>query len=606
MYIKIIFLLLLVPIYTHAVVPLLMPRSQSTNLAREIIQCYTDHVNPESAQLFVTPEMVKTFRPELVAQSLFGPLLCTPLERRDVTPHCTKTNCHVQKRECRSSIVIAGSQSEHRTSTNLLADYCGLPTDYESIIHVRPHYSSALIDIGGYIPCDRILNNSYIFIHTPLEHTWWSLNLQETMLNPGTNNYAAGYFDTDIVPREKLVDTFINFANGTQVPQLINTQYKPLQYARIFCAPQSKTRCADVQIALGWNPVHTHRYSVSSALRIVAPTGTRPAAIRLFEPIIGNGHHWQLGVELLGHLVAWENKLNTENCTIEMGFLLSHLFPTHQRRTFDVYEKPLSRYMLAQQMDIINTDNLQASGEKPAYLFAQRFEPVANLTTSDVTLSINLECEFSLLFSFNRDQFSWHIGYELWAQHGITMTVCNNRLMHETWALKGDAQVFGFMAADDTPLVQNQAIALSATQSDATITSGTNMPRGTTDISAAQHNPAIDTPTAATAGTSNTRLLYRPNVANTADNQINTSATPILLTNDSIDFDGAHMRHIEQSLFMHFSYTMDTYHDITPTIGLGAEVAFGQSNDQNNANNCLINRAFSYWGLWAHFGILLD
>jgi len=602
--------LLFISFPAAAVVPLLMPRSQSTNLAREMVQCYLNHLNPDSAQLFITPQIVKSFRPELVAQSLFGPLLCAPIERYDVTPHCQKISCHVQKRECRSSIIIAGSQSPKRTPSSFLADYCGLPTDFESIVHFKPHYSSILIDMGGFIPCNMVLENSYIFIHTPLEHTWWSLNAQETILSTGSNSYIAGYFDTDLITRDHLVDNFLAFAQGTQVPLLTNTHYAPLQYARMLCTPQGTTRCADVQIAVGWTPVHTHRYSVSGALRIVAPTGTRPEAKKLFEPIVGNGHHWQLGLELIGHVVAWENKLNTESCTIEIGLLLSHLFASHQRRTFDLLEKPLSRYMLAQKMESTNADNLQADVSdaliKPPYLFSDHFEPVANLTTSDVKKSINLEGELSLMFTFNRDQFNWHIGYELWAQHGHHMSLCDNRLMHEKWALKGDTQVFGFMAANDTPLVQNQAIQLSATQSQATITSGTNTPVGTTNFNASAHNPDIDSAYGASAGNNNTRLLYQPNLPNSITNQINTSSDPILLTNDDIDFEAANTRHIEQTLFMHFAYTINDYIAIAPTIGLGAEVTFGQSNGTNNSTNYLINRAFSSWNLWAHVGILID
>jgi hypothetical protein len=261
-------------------------------------------------------------------------------------------------------------------------------------------------------------------------------------------------------------------------------------------------------------------------------------------------------------------------------------------------------------MDTNNVNNLHAfvngSQATPAYLFAGRFEPVANLTTSQVNVSINLECELSFLLTFNRDQFSWHIGYGLWAQHGGRITICDNRLAHETWALKGDAQVFGFMATADVPLVYNEAIPLSATESAATINSGTNAPIGATDFSASEYNYGVDSAGGATAGNSNTRLLYQPNLPNIADNQINTSSMPILLTNDDIDVEDTRIRHIENSLFMHFTYTINTNTDTTPTIGLGAEAVFGQSEKNPATSSCAINRAFSSWALWVHIGILLD
>ena len=63
---------------------------------------------------------------------------------------------------------------------------------------------------------------------------------------------------------------------------------------------------AEAQLALGWNFVNCQIGHAGLNIRGSIPAGTRSKAIYLFEAIIGNGHHAELGIGFTGHLILWE------------------------------------------------------------------------------------------------------------------------------------------------------------------------------------------------------------------------------------------------------------------------------------------------------------
>ncbi len=267
--------------------------------------------------------------------------------------------------------------------------------------------------------------------------------------------------------------------------------------------------------------------------------------------------------------------------------------------------------MLAAQVDSTITDNLSGTVDgnptQPSFQFNNEYTSVANLTTLDVNTNVNVQVDMVLMLTYAKERFSWNMGYGFWAQSCENIEpLCNApcTFTQSTWTLKGNAQAFGFMGADDLPLHAHDPVALSFSEQEATVHSGTNLPPGTTDFVAGEKNPHIDNPAPATAGNNNTRLLYAPNVPNIADNQINTSVDPILLTPDMIDLASTQSRDVAQKLFMHLHYTITSCEYIIPHFGFGAEVDFGRSAGFPPPKECCkyINGALSYWGVWVKVG----
>lgn len=106
-------------------------RSQSVNAAREIVG-WQQFINLPSECTYgsfsITPEYTQTFRGKSIANEIFG------------QDSCSST--------CGSSLHISGSRVANRNPTDWLADYFGLPTDFESTIIFNPRIQNFLVDFN--------------------------------------------------------------------------------------------------------------------------------------------------------------------------------------------------------------------------------------------------------------------------------------------------------------------------------------------------------------------------------------------------------------------------------------------------------------------------
>lgn len=110
------------------------------------------------------------------------------------------------------------------------------------------------------------------------------------------------------------------------------------------CRCESRTGLADVEIKFGWIGIQAECCQYSSYIGVVAPTGNRVRNHKVFEPMVGNNHHFgvisgtalhfEFGELACGGALSW--KLDTD---------ARYLFPNHQIRSLDVVGKPWSRYM---------------------------------------------------------------------------------------------------------------------------------------------------------------------------------------------------------------------------------------------------------------------
>ncbi len=261
--------------------------------------------------------------------------------------------------------------------------------------------------------------------------------------------------------------------------------------------------------------------------------------------------------------------------------------------------------MLAAKMKESIDNNLQGNGQQPDLQFDSVFVPLANLTTLNINVRPPAEVDAAAMISYIKDDFSFNFGYSFWARS------CEHITLHKStpfddqkWVLKGDAHMFGFMGADDAPLHVGDPIALSASQSHANVHAGTNFPNNLNDLDTAKKNPNIDSPKLATAGVSNTRLLFEPGVANSQANQINTSIQPIIISTKDIDLHSARTRGISHKIFGQFTKSWIERKVLIPYIGLGAEVEFGRRpgpTPSKERAKC-INSALSHWSVWAKTG----
>lgn len=593
----------------YGALPYLALRSQSVNAVRELVGQQTFMHRDADAfygVFSVTPEYTDSIEREKLAQCLFGPDVC-----------CGKKGAQIAVVGSLAGVNGATVMNTPCNPTSWLADYFGLPRDFKSLISLEPRIQNFNIDFNFYLGWRH---GVYFRIHAPLTYTNWNLNYCEEVYCGGKIGYEPGYFSPDENPVDDLLCKATDFLTGCRVPNL-SPEYSeaapiifhPLAYSRFprcACPEIDLIRLSDVEAALGWDCAIRERFHFGFEVRTSAPTGNKPCATYLFWPLIGDGGAWKLGVGISSHGILWQSTKED----ISLGFWLQanvqHIFNTCQDRVFDLCGKPNSRYMLAEKMttteDSLLEGSLTYSSLTPVdpspsdFQFAHEYTPVANLTKRAVNVSIPVEGDVVAKLAWTYKNLQLDVGYEFWGRSCekiCTNNCCyNHELDGNTWALKGDAHVYGFVPnelfIDGDGEEPGFWIPLAASESCATIHRGTNYIPGrsldyaSTDA-AAQYNPGIDHPHYAYYAGPVVRQVqggeYRL--------QTRTSIQPILLSTSSVDYCGAASKGMSNKIFAHINHIWkDKPH--TPFFGAGASVEFGSrqcascSSSSATCNGC--------------------
>lgn len=554
----------------HAdVAPLYSTRSQGVDAARELAG-WTQHVNlfdmdKAYGTFAITTEYSRSFRPQDINKCLFD----------------SCNDCH--------TVVVSGSRTSNRGATDWLADYFYLPTDFRSTLQFKPVIDNVIVDLNMYMGLDEWVNGMFFRLHLPIVYTRWNLDFCESTSLNGTLAHEAGYFSASPIERTDLLANFSAFAAG-RAPQVDGTTFIPLKYAKFDGCAHAQTRLAELQAVLGWNFLQDEDYHLGLGVRFAAPTGNKPEAELLFEPIAGNGRHWELGAQFTSHAMLWRSEDEESSIGFFLDANITHLFNATQYRTFDVKGKPLSRYMLAEKLGE-NTDTLQGGGDQQVLANAQFknvFTPVANLSTFKVDVKCNVQADIAAQFTYANGGLNWDLGYDFWyrscEKFDTKCSKCPSLFAENTWALKGDAYVVGFVTDDGN----GGGINLSATESQANIHAGTNFPgtgigNDATALAADRVNPRIDN--AQLAFTNGTNLNAQPN----GQGQTRTSIQPIFLT--ECDFNKVGVIGLSNKIYTHLSYQWVDHEDWVPYIGVGGFAEFGSpygsgSNCSSSSSSC--------------------
>ncbi|GAH20592.1 unnamed protein product, partial [marine sediment metagenome] len=85
----------------------------------------------------------------------------------------------------------------------------------------------------------------------------------------------------------------------------------------------------------GWNFRLEEDSHFGVFIHAAAPTGNRPNSCYLFEPIVGNGKHWELGGGITGSWIFWRSEeYDDRHMGVWLDATLTHLFKDCQCRSF--------------------------------------------------------------------------------------------------------------------------------------------------------------------------------------------------------------------------------------------------------------------------------
>lgn len=525
---------------------------------------------------------------------------------------------------CDRAIKIQGREVEDRDAKAWLADYFYLPRDYDSTVTFKPEIKNVIFDLDWYFGLDKWQEGMYLRIHAPLVHTRWNLNMCERINDAGSAPHVEGYFTTAALPRTDLLDSFEQYANGMapidttattngDTGDVDTVNFQSLKCAKMSRCEQKETGLAEVRFELGWNFVQNEDYHVGIAFAAAAPTGNRCCPEYLFNAVAGNGKHWEVGAVGTGHYIFWRNEEMNKHAGFYVDANVMHQINRGGRRTFDLKNKPNSKYMLASRFVPNDDDQLEGSGinEDPFRQFGFEYAPVANISTVYVDVKTSIHADVIAWFNYSTERCSFDLGYNLYAHSCEEIckkdcppcdgksSVCEPTNI-DRWTLKGDARMIGF-EDNSTP-----ARPLSATQSNATIHSGTELETNGSAI-------ALDADNHTNAHADNNALTtWDSTILRTSSNnnttQVRTSIQPVYISCCDVDLAGS--KSISHALFAHLNYTMESESSWEKYIGVGGMVEFGSNTDCDDVNDSDCDSCMrctpSYWGLWVKGGIFFD
>ena len=426
----------------------------------------------------------------------------------------------------------------------------------------------------------------YARIYAPIVHTRWHMHLKEQTHNKGNQAYPAGYMAHTAIARSALYETATEAFTGKK--EIGDIQ--PLKYGRID-GSHADTGLAEIKVLLGYNPVINDLYHFGFNAQLSIPTGNRSRAEYLFEPIYGNGHHWEFGLGFSAHATLWNSCDELSSCAFSSDLAISHLYTSRQRRSFDFKKNgALSRYMLVQEIGTPVIAGLTVDAQPATHQYHGKLMPAINISTFNTDISIAALIDLVFKCSYHYNNLDISAGYNLWAR---TAEQCHKRdaLPHNCFALKGDAQLYGFIE-----LANDQFVALNATESNATIHKG----QGSGNI-AKIDNTVINS--FANSNVDNATLIELMGNGLVVDDtaaifvSINGSNQSIILTNKDIDNQsGLSPASLSHTLFISSNYIWEKQHDITPFVGKGISVEWCHALKKTYA-------LFSNWSLWIKGGI---
>jgi len=592
--------------------PFFSIRSQSWNAARQLVgwQNLIHRFEEDNwyAAFSITPQYTRSFRPCQIAPYFFG----NDLENGQLTISGSRRGV--------IDTSLAGNGDEGygavvRQEHEWLADYFGLPTDFVSKVSFRPHVKTFLVDFDLFIGLNNVSEGLFLRVHAPLVHTKWSLNMCEKTEHEGTFSFNMGYMAEEEVTVKNPEGERILPKNFTAAMKGVTwgDMQDPLKYGKIDCCELDKTALSDIHVSFGWNFVQEPKQHLGLFLHLGFPTGGKPKAVYLFEPMIGNGGHFELGLGMTGHSQLWEDEDEDRFLAVHGEVRAAHLFRRMQMRSFDLKGKPNSRYMLISEFNspsegLIVTGYLgdppdfEERAQEPSRQYQKNLFPLINKSTCCTDVSIGVQAELAIKLAYTRGRFSFDLGYNFWGRSGEKFHLCNScdksacKITENRYALKGDAFMYGF----DFPV----PTALSATQSLADIHSGRNTPPGnrflgtqtrssesTVILSDAQNFGVDDLKETALEYISfSTAGLFRPRTQHT-------SANPIYIQSSDLDTSETPSA-FSHKIFLHMNYThkKDEEDDLIPFFGVGAEIEFA-----GRSNNTFA--ALSKWGVWCKGGL---
>lgn len=277
-----------------------------------------------------------------------------------------------------------------------ISNFSDSQTPFKSVISFKPRHS--FVGAGfqwrqylGSCPCPDL--NLWFEASTAVINVRNTMGLREKVINPTTTFNASvtnGCMEEAFCGEKP----FFRSTDDTSEDGVITGQ--GWNYGKIKGKMQ-KTKLSDVELKLGYNWFCDESAYLEGYLGVVVPVGNKPTAEFVFEPLVGH-HHFGImwGKAFGGEIYCYDDT----RVWWEMEYNGRYLFSNSHYRSFDLKNKPWSRYMLVYQ--------------SAQDVSLQRASEGINVFTQEMKVRPRFAHTFNGAFVMKHCGFQTEIGYNFW------------------------------------------------------------------------------------------------------------------------------------------------------------------------------------------------
>lgn len=278
------------------------------------------------------------------------------------------------------------------------ADDVGMPTNFLGRICFKPKIENTVVDILFHFLLDPWCEGMFAKAFIPITHTRWNLNIEKQTSNIPFSQ-GVGFPPCYMSTGEANATASICQALGGAFT--FGDMKQPLDFGQLPLCKKSLTAVADIDVLCGVNLIQCATANVGPFLMLTIPAGNKPKGEYIFEPIVGNGGHWEFGGGCEGH---WDLK-RWDYAIISVSWFghVTYQFKTWQVRYYDLVNKgPFSRYLLLKELDKDNE-------------YTGRLDNAINFDATATRAGGSIRTDASVKLSIYNACWGFDIGYNFWA-----------------------------------------------------------------------------------------------------------------------------------------------------------------------------------------------
>lgn len=315
-----------------------------------------------------------------------------------------------------------------------------------------PRIQNVVADIDFFVGWDGLVCGLWSRVSCPINYTRWNLNLADE-----SNGAGSALFAEDVMVANNQADVVYADLKSAWVGDLTFGDATTLDYGKIDGA-QHKTAVAGLKLELGYDFLRRERSHLALSLMAVAPTGNKPKAVYLFEPISGSGGCWEVGGDLNAHYNFWENQDCNQTLGIHFDLSVVAQLKHSQTRLFGL--KAGLNHTCSAGASWLLLKEFDASEE-----YAGVLPRAANILALQAQIGAGFEADLGLILKYSHNHLSADFGYELYYRHAEK--ICSrDAITANKYAIKGSTNldVVTINETDSTATISTNGDSDGATQ----------------------------------------------------------------------------------------------------------------------------------------------